>query len=78
MVQMHNVTMSLTESDVKNTERLRLRLHANNNAEAVSAALTITSFLSDVLDNNKELIIRSKNGDMEKVIIPGITEKDSN
>ncbi len=76
MVQMRKVTMNLTERDVKNTERLRLKLHTRSNAEAVSAALTITSSLSDLLDDNKELIIRSKNGDIEKVIIPGLTEQE--
>ena len=76
MVQMRKVTMNLTERDVRNTERLRLKLHTRSNAEAVSAALSITSSLSDLLDDNKELIIRNKNGDIEKVIIPGLTEQE--
>lgn len=76
MVQMRKVTMNLTERDVKNTERLRLKLHTRSNAEAVSAALSITSSLSDLLGENKELIIRNKNGDIEKVIIPGLTEQE--
>jgi hypothetical protein len=29
-----------------------------------------------LLEDNKELIIRSKNGDIEKVIIPGLTEQE--
>lgn len=77
MVQMRKVTMNLTERDVKNTERLRLKLHTRSNAEAVSAALSIASSLSDLLEDNKELIIRNKNGDIEKVIIPGLTEQES-
>ena len=76
MVQMRKVTMNLTERDVKNTERLRLKLHTRSNAEAVSAALSITSSLSDLLNDDKELIIRNKNGDIEKVIIPGLTEQE--
>jgi hypothetical protein len=75
MTQMRKVTMNLTERDVTNTERLRFKLHARSNAEAVSAALSITSSLSDLLDADNELIIRNKNGDLEKIIIPGFTEK---
>lgn len=29
-----------------------------------------------MLDNDNELIIRNKKGDIEKVIIPGLTEKE--
>lgn len=76
MSQMRKVTMNLTERDVRNTERLRHKLHTRSNAEAVSAALSITSSLSDMLEDNKELIIRNKKGDIEKVIIPGLTEKE--
>lgn len=73
MFQMQKVTMNLAEHDVQNAERLRFRLHIRNNAEAVSAALTVASSLSDLLGSDKKLIIRNKNGDMEKVIIPGLT-----
>lgn len=76
MSQMRKVTMNLTERDVRNTERLRLKLHTRSNAEAVSAALSITSSLSDMLEDDKELIIRNKKGDIEKVIIPGLTERE--
>ena len=76
MTQMRKVTMNLTERDVKNTERLRLKLHTRSNAEVVSAALSITISLSDMLENDKELIIRSRKGDIEKIIIPGLTEKE--
>ena len=74
MSQMQRVIMNLSEHDVQNTERLRLKLHTRNNAEAVSAALSITSSLSDLLEDNQELFIRNKNGDIEKVIIPCLTE----
>ena len=74
MLRMQKVTMNLTEHDVRNAGRLKLKLNLDNNAEAVSAALSITSLLSDLLNNDKELIVRNKNGDIEKVIIPGLTE----
>lgn len=76
MSLLRKVTMNLTERDVKNTERLRNILHTRSNAEAVSAALSITSSLSEMLEDDKELIIRSRTGDIEKVIIPGLTTRE--
>lgn len=75
MSQLRKVTMNLTERDVRNTERLTERLHTRSKAEAVSAALSITTSLSEMLQGDKELIIRDRKGDIEKVIIPGLTEK---
>ena len=59
MSALRKVTMNLTERDVKNTERLTEKLQARSKAEAVSAALGITIFLSDMLQGGKELIIRN-------------------
>lgn len=75
MSRLRKVTMNLTERDVRNTERLAEQLHVRSKAEAVSAALTITASLSDMLQGDKELIIRDRQGDIEKVIIPGLTER---
>ncbi len=77
MSNLTKVTMNLTQRDVRNTEKLAERLHTRSKAEAVSAALSITSSLSDLLEGDKELIIRNKKGEIEKVIIPGLTEKVS-
>lgn len=68
------VTMNLTDRDVENTEKLRKRLHTSNNAEAVSAALSITSSLSELLQGERQLVLITKKGEMEKVIIPGLTD----
>lgn len=76
MSQLRKVTMNLTERDVKNTERLTEQLHTRSKAEAVSAALSITTSLSEMLQGDKELIIRDRKGGIEKVIIPGLTEKE--
>lgn len=75
MSQLRKVTMNLTERDVRNTEKLTEQLHTRSKAEAVSAALSITTSLSEMLHGDKELIIRDKKGGIEKVIIPGLTEK---
>ena len=67
--------MKLTDVDILNTEKLSEKLNTRTKAEAVSAALTIASSLSDLLEGEKELVIRDKKGEIEKVvIIPGITE----
>jgi len=68
------VTMNLTDRDVRNTEMLSQKLHTRSKAEAVSAALNITSFLSKKLEEGTELIIKNKHGDMEKIYIPGFNE----
>lgn len=75
MSQLRKVTMNLTERDIQNTEKLTEQLHTRSKAEAVSAALSITAFLSEMLHGDKELIIRNRKGDIEKVIIPGLTER---
>lgn len=75
-MQLRKVTMNLTEQDVRNTEMLSEKLHTRSKAEAVSAALNITSFLSKKLDHGKELIIKSKTGEMEQIVIPGLSNNE--
>ncbi len=63
-------------SNSKNTEMLSEKLHTRSKAEAVSAALNITAFLSKKLDNGNELIIKNKTGEMEQIFIPGLSYND--
>lgn len=72
MTNLTKVTMNLTDKDIVNTAKLRDRFHARSNAEAVSAALSITSSISDKLLEGDELLIKTKNGEIEKVIIAGL------
>ncbi len=72
MTKLTKVTMNLTEKDVQNTEHLREKFHARSNAEAVSAALSISSSLADILNKGDEVFIKTKNGDTEKLIITGL------
>jgi len=72
MTKLIKVMMSLTEKDVQNTDYLRERLHSENNAEVVSAALSIISSLADLIGKGDEVFIRNKNGETEKLFIPGI------
>ena len=70
------VSMNLTERDIKNTENARNLFHVRTNADAVSAALGITSSLGEMIKNGKELLIRDKNGEISKVLIPGLTDDE--
>lgn len=66
------VTMSLSEWDVENTEVLVRRLHARNKATAVSSALAITEGLTRKIEQGEELMLRKKDGTLEKVMITGM------
>jgi len=73
-LQLREVTMGLTDFDFNNAEIITELFRMRNKAEAVSAALSLTSFLSKALQGDKELIIRDKAGNMDKIIIPGLIE----
>ncbi len=67
---MPKVTMSLTDRDAANTEMLHRVLDARSNAHAVSIALSLTAFVVSELQKGNELVVRSPNGDLMKVIMP--------
>ena len=69
---LRKVTMSLSEWDVSNTETLVRRLHSRNKAAAVSTALAITEGLTRQIEQGEELMIRKKDGTLEKVMIAGM------
>jgi hypothetical protein len=75
MSALTKVSMNLTERDIKNTERVRQLFHVRTNADAVSAALGITSSLGEMVKDGNELLIRNKKGEMEKILIPGLTDE---
>ena len=66
------VTMSLSEWDVENTEKLVQRLHSRNKATAVSSALAITEGLTRRIEQGDDLMLRKKDGTLEKVMITGM------
>ncbi len=66
------VTMSLSEWDVENTGVLVRRLHARNKAAAVSSALAIAEGLTRRVEQGDELMLRKKDGTLEKVLITGM------
>jgi len=71
----HQVSMTLTDKDVENAEKLKKKLQCNNNAEAVSAALSITASLADRLRDGEQLFkVRPEHGEqLERLFIPGLT-----
>jgi hypothetical protein len=75
MSALTKVSMNLTERDIKNTENVRKLFHVRTNADAVSAALGITRSLGEMLKNGKELLIRNKKGELEKILIPGLGDE---
>jgi hypothetical protein len=68
---LHKVTMNLTPIDVSNTEKLRNRLHARSNAQVVSTAISITTAIADIVQEGGTLMVRDKNGELQRVVIPG-------
>lgn len=68
---LHKVTMNLTPIDVSNAEKLRNRLHARSNAQVVSTAISITAAISDIVQEGGTLMVRDKNGELQRVVIPG-------
>ena len=75
MSALTKVSMNLTERDIKNTESVRQLFHVRTNADAVSAALGITRSLGEMMKDGKDLLIRNKNGEMQKILIPGLTDE---
>jgi hypothetical protein len=66
---MVKVTMSLTDHDVANTEKIRSALHARSNAHAASIALSLTAFIVDQLSKGDDLLLRSPQGETQKIVM---------
>jgi hypothetical protein len=66
---MVKVTMSLTDRDVANTEKIRNALDARSNAQAVSVALSLTAFVVDQLQKGNELLLRTPQGETQKIFM---------
>ncbi len=66
------VTMNLTDQDVNNTDKIRRIFHARSNAAAVSDALSVTVTLASMISEGKEILVRDKKGEIERIIIAGL------
>ena len=68
------VTMQLTAADVRNTDDLQKVLHARSKAAAVSTALSVTSYLTKVMNNGGSVLIRDEDGSVREMFWPGLTK----
>ena len=69
---LQRVAMTLTARDVRNTEKLKRTFDARSNAQAVSTALALAVSVSELIIEGNELLLRDKNGMLQKVVIPGL------
>ena len=74
-MKMTKVSMNLTDRDIENTETLARRLHSRSKASAVSSALAIAEGITRSIEHGDEVLIRTKHGDLERVIITGVIPK---
>ena len=70
---LQRVAMNLTKRDIENTDKVRTALHARNNAQAVSSALSLVVSMTNLLEDGSVLMVRDKNGELQRVVIPGLT-----
>ncbi len=69
------VTMNLTERDVENTEKLTTLLHSRSKAATVSTALSVTATIADIIEKGGSVMIRNKDGSMDRLIITGLAHE---
>jgi hypothetical protein len=64
------VTMNLTDRDVSNTEGLQTLTGSRTKAQAVSTALSVTRLLAQRMSEGGEVFIKTKDGGIERLVIP--------
>ena len=67
--------MSLPPEDVENADYLTERLAMENNAATVSTALQLMNEFVDVIDNDGQLLIKNKDGSVDRLILRGVDKK---
>lgn len=70
---MLQVTMSVTDRDKDNADRIRKALNAQNNAHATSIALSLTAFIIEQMGRGSDLLLRNPAGDLERVMMREIS-----
>ena len=66
------VIMNLTDRDIEITDKLTKKLRLRNNASTVSSALAIVYELTEMAEGGGTLLMRGRDGSMERLIIPGV------
>jgi hypothetical protein len=74
---MPKVTMSLTDRDAINAERVRQLLDAQNSAHAVSIALSLTAYVVEQMRKGNELLLRSPDNTLERLVMHELGPVDS-
>jgi len=69
---LQRVAMTLTPRDIRNTEKIKRTFDARSNAQAVSTALALAVSVSELVTEGNELLLRDKDGNLQKVVIPGL------
>lgn len=69
------IRMSLPPEDVENADYLTERLAMENNAATVSTALQLMNEFVDVIDNDGQLLIKNKDGSVDRLILRGVDKK---
>ncbi|MFT8784745.1 hypothetical protein [Gluconobacter oxydans] len=67
------VTMNLTQRDVRNTEEISDMMHSRSKAQVVSTALSVTKLIAEKMSAGNEVLIRKKDGSLERIIIPDLS-----
>jgi len=67
------VTMLLTDKDVENAERLHRLTNSRTRAQAVSIALSLSSFIAEQRRNGAQLQLRHPDGTVQAWIMNGTT-----
>ena len=67
------VQMGLTTKTCDQAELLRQRFGCATKAQAVSASLSLAAFMVDEIKNGGMLIAKMPNGELKKLVIPGLT-----
>ena len=63
------VTMLLTDKDVENAERLHRLTNSRTRAQAVSIALSLSSFIAEQRRNGAQLQLRHPDGTVERIVM---------
>jgi hypothetical protein len=61
--------MLLTDKDVENTEKLHRLTNSRTKAQAVSIALSLSSFLAEQRRNGAQIQLRHPDGTVERIVM---------
>lgn len=67
---MPKVTMALSDSDARNASDIQLSTNARSKAHALSIALTLTRYVLARLMRGDELVLRTPEGRLERIVMP--------